>query len=372
MAIRPAGLCALPPLIVLALTLALGPASGQENGTRVRVDAVTTEPLDQTVSVIGRLVARQAGVVAARINGPIEEFLVEVGDRVEAGDVVAVLNRDLLTSRRDLAASQLQEALAKTATRSAARALARQEAKRIEGLKASAAFNQARADDVKQEVAIADAELQEAEANAATYRAELRLTEINLSYAEIRAPYPGVITRRHVEAGAYVQVGDPVVSMVADRNLEVEADVPFQRLSGLIPGTLVKISLDDGTEHWAVVRATVPAENPLTRTRAVRFVPEFGETVKPLADAQSVTVQVPVGAPRRVVTVHKDAVIKRGQQSIVYVVQEGNAELRPIRLGEAVGSRLEVLDGLNDGDVVVVRGNERLRPGDKVTVDGQT
>ena len=160
--------------------------------------------------------------------------------------------------------------------------------------------------------------------------------------------------------------------MVADRNLEVEADVPFQRLSGLIPGTLVKISLDDGTEHWAVVRATVPAENPLTRTRAVRFVPEFGETVKPLADAQSVTVQVPVGAPRRVVTVHKDAVIKRGQQSIVYVVQEGNAELRPIRLGEAVGSRLEVLDGLNDGDVVVVRGNERLRPGDKVTVDGQT
>ena len=84
------------------------------------------------------------------------------------------------------------------------------------------------------------------------------------------------------------------------------------------------------------------------------------------------TVKVPIGAPRDVLTVHKDAVIKRGPQSIVYVVEDGSANLRPVRLGEAVGSRLEVLEGLQDGDLVVVRGNERLRPGDKVSVDGAT
>ena len=330
------------------------------------------EPLSQTVPVIGRLVARQAGVVAARINGPIEEFMVEVGDRVEAGAVIALLNRDLLKARRDLAASELQEALAKMATKSAGLALAQQEKKRIEGLKTSAAFNKSRAEDVEQEVAIARAEKQESEANAATYRSELQLAEINLSYAEIRARYTGVITRRHAEAGSYVQVGDPVVSMVADESLEIEADVPYKRLAGLLPGTLTRFTLDDGSEHWAVVRAVVPTENPLTRTRAVRFIPEFGETERPLANEQSVTVSVPLGAPRDVLTVHKDAIIKRGGQSIVYVVQNGSAERRPISLGESVGSRIEVLNGLGDGDVVVVRGNERLRPGDKVTIDGQT
>ncbi|MDJ0951949.1 MAG: efflux RND transporter periplasmic adaptor subunit [Alphaproteobacteria bacterium] len=368
----PAGRLAVLFLACLALSPATAAAQGQNGATAVRVDTVVMEPLSQTVPVIGRLVARQAGVVAARINGPIEEFMVEVGDRVEAGDVIAILNRDLLTARRDLAASELQEALAKMATKSAGLALAQQEKKRIEGLKSSAAFNKSRAEDVEQEVAIAKAEMQESEANAATYRSELRLAEINLSYAEVRARYAGVVTRRHAEAGSYVQVGDPVVSMVADESLEIEADVPYQRLAGLVPGTLTRFTLDDGSEHWAIVRAVVPTENPLTRTRAVRFIPEFGETERPLANEQSVTVSVPLGAPRDVLTVHKDAIIKRGGQSIVYVVQNGSAELRPIRLGEAVGSRLEVLDGLGDGDVVVVRGNERLRPGDKVTIDGQT
>ncbi len=101
----PAGRLAVLSFACLALSPATAAAQGENGTTAVRVDTVVMEPLSQTVPVIGRLVARQAGVVAARINGPIEEFMVEVGDRVEAGDVIAVLNRDLLTARRDLAAS---------------------------------------------------------------------------------------------------------------------------------------------------------------------------------------------------------------------------------------------------------------------------
>jgi multidrug efflux pump subunit AcrA (membrane-fusion protein) len=68
--------------------------------------------------------------------------------------------------------------------------------------------------------------------------------------------------------------------------------------------------------------------------------------------------------------VHKDAVIKRGPASLVYVVEGDTAEMRRITLGEPTGSRYEVLDGLKEGESVVVRGNERLRPGDKVRIDG--
>jgi RND family efflux transporter MFP subunit len=362
--------------LALALAIFCAPiwsaasAAAQEDQMIVRVDRVRVEPLAQKVPVLGRLVARQAGVVAARIDGPVETFHVEVGDRVEAGQVIAELNRTYLQAVRNSTAAKLAKSKAELATANAELGLARQELKRLERLKKSAAFSQARYDDARQNVAIADGKVKEAEAEVLAAEAELEIDAINLAYAEIRAPYGGVVSQRMSEAGAYLQKGAPVVRMIADRSLEIEADVPFQRLSGLEPGAQVGFTLDDGTTHSAMVRAIVPEENPLTRTRAVRFVPEFGLTTKPLAAEQSVTVYVPAGAPRDVLTVHKDAVIKRGPASLVYVVEKDTAEMRRITLGEPTGSRYEVLDGLSEGEQVVVRGNERLRPGDKVTVDG--
>ncbi len=365
-------------MVRLALVLLTGIAAvgtvpfalAQDEPTLVRVDRVRLEPLAQTVPVLGRLVARQAGEVAARINGPVEAFQVEVGDRVDAGQVIAQLNQRYLKAERDLAAAELAKTKAQISTAQAELRLARQELKRLAGLKKSAAFNQARFDDASQNVVIAEGKVKEAEATALSAQADLELNEINLSYAEIRAPYSGVISQRLTEAGAYVQTGDAVVRMVADQSLEIEADVPFQRLSGVKPGTRVGVKLDDGTSHSATARAIVPEENPLTRTRAVRFVPKFGEINRPLAANQSVTVYVPVGARRDVLTVHKDAVIQRGSKSLVYVVKNGAAEMREINLGEPTGGRFEVVDGLQENEPVVVRGNERLRHGDKVRTNG--
>ena len=356
---------------LLAIWLTAAPIAAQE-AALVRVDKVTRQVMSQTVPVIGRLVARQAGEVSARIDGPIETFLVEVGDRVEAGQVIAVLNRDSLKAHRDIAASQLGEMRAELATEEAEEALARQEFQRLEGLKKSAAFSQARHEDSRQTVAIAAAKVRRAASAVASAEAELRLHDINLSYTEVRAPYDGVVTRRMSEAGTYVGIGDPLVYLIADRSLEIEADVPFQRLTGLTPGTRVALTLDDGTRHEASVRATLPSENPLTRTRAVRFVPRFNGVVTSLADAQSVTVQVPAGRAQEVLTVHKDAIVRHQGKEIVYVVKDGSAESRPIRVGEALGSRLEVIEGLAEGEAVVVRGNERLLPGAKVIVDGES
>ena len=81
-------------------------------------------------------------------------------------------------------------------------------------------------------------------------------------------------------------------------------------------------------------------------------------------------VKVPVGAARNIMAVHKDAIIRRGANAIVYVVVDNIANPRPVELGEAVGVKFEVLSGLSDGDSVVIRGNERLRPGASVTTGG--
>jgi len=358
-------------LLAVCLWAVAWPAAAQDTQV-VGVDKVITEPLSQTVPVIGRLVARQSGVVAARINGPVKEFHVDVGDRVQADQIIATLDRAALQAQRDLRAGTLEEARSDLATSKAELALSQQDLERVERLKQSAAFSQARYDDARQNVAIANAEVRKAESAIATAAAELRLYEIYLFDADIRAPYDGVVTQRITETGAYVMTGDAIVHMISDTSLEIEADVPYERLSGLKAGTRIWAALADGTRHQAVVRSIVPSENPLTRTRAVRFSPRFGDIGKPLADAQTVTVEIPIGSPRQVTTVHKDALVQRPAGAVVYVVEGDTAQVRPVKLGAAVGSRLEVTSGLREGDLVVTRGNERLQPGAKVRIGGNS
>lgn len=355
------------PAILFLLALAFAwPALAQDRGpTPVGVDTVIEEDLAQTMPVIGRLVAQRTGVVASRINGPIGAFNVEVGDRVAAGDIIATLIDNVLVANRDLWRAELQEAESGVGTRRAELALRRQELKRLEDLEGSSAFSPARVADKRQEVAIAQSALGEQQASVGIAEANLRRAEINLYNAQIRAPYPGVVTARHTEVGSYVSVGDQLITMVDDRSLEIEADVPTERVGGLRAGTLVSYRIPSAEAEMAVVRAIVPDENPLTRTRSVRFTASLAEEIM-LAANQSVTLDVPIGAPRRVVSVHKDAILERGGSQTVVVVADGAAEFRPVTLGAAIGSRFEVIAGLSMGDVVVVRGNERLRPGQPV------
>ncbi len=355
-------------LILLAAVAAGMPAHAQD-ASLVFVDKIRTEPLSQTVPVIGRLVALQSGEVASRIGGAVTEFHVEVGDVVDKGQVLAELDTALLEVELAIAQGELRQAEAELMSNQAQLKLNEQELARFAGLEGSQAFSKARFEDAQQNVERAKAVIQGTEATIATRRASVQLRRLNLEYARIRAPYRGVVIRRMVEAGAYVTLGTPVVRMMADLNLEVEADVPANRLASLTPGTPVGIVLDDGSEHRAVVRAILPTENPLTRTRTVRLTPEFAGGMAGMADAQSVTVKVPVGVARNVLTVHKDAIITRGGKKVVYVVRGDSAEMRPVVLGEATGGRIEVLEGLKDGEEVVIRGNERLQPGAKVRVE---
>lgn len=349
------------------LTLVPGIAAAQEQPAVVGVDPVRTEPLSQTAPVIGRIVTRRQGPVAARVAGRVDAVAVEVGDRIAKGDPLVLLDAEPLQFERDLAQAQYEAALAEAATAEEQLDLLEGERERLARLEGSAAFSRAQLVDKENEIEVARSRIGTAEARVSQYRAQLQLKARDLEDAVIRAPFPGVVGTRHVNAGAYVRVGDPVVNLIDDGALEIEADVPSDRLAGLEPDTVVDVTLDDGTTHEARVRALVPEENPMTRTRAVRFTPEFGETEKPLAVSQSLTLHLPIGSSRRVATVHKDAVIQRPDGAMVYVVEDGSAAVRPVRLGEAVGGRFEVLDGLSEGDLVVVRGNERLRPGQAVT-----
>lgn len=363
---------ALSQLFFIALglaALAAPPIAQAQQPSLVGIDEIRTEPLAQTQPVIGRFVARQAGEVAARTAGAVTQMAVQVGDRVKAGDVIAALDIDRLTWQRDLVASTSKEMTALQKSAKAQLDKRRQELARLEGIRTSAAFSQARYDDAVQDVLSAESAVVAAAAVLARVQSNLRLAQDDLDHGTVLAPYDGVVSFRHTEVGAYVRVGDAVVSLVNESDLEIEADVPYNRIAGLQPGTVVTVSLADQTEHNAVVRAVGAEENAMTRTRLVRFTPVIEGATVPNAVGESVSVLLPLGAARDVVTVHKDAVLKRQGLSLVYLVdEESNAQIRPVELGEAVGPRFVVFSGVVPGDRVVVRGNERLRPGQAVTI----
>ena len=329
-------------VVVLAAGLFATAAAAQKRVTPVRIDAVTRGPLVQTIPVIGRLVARQSGPVAARSAGPVDEVLVEVGDRVKKGQVLVRLVTETLKAQREVRIAELTRARL---------VLNRFERLRQRG---SAAFPRARYETAVQDVARA--------------AAALKLAQIGLDYAEIRAPYPGVITVRNTETGAYLKIGDTVVTMVNDLMLEIEADVPANRIGGLGAGAAVTFRIDSrpGRRFAARVRAVIPVDNPMTRTRAVRFTPDQAAGGDGIAVNQSVTVDIPIGKRRLVVSVHKDAIVHKLGRTLVFVAADGKAMIRPVRLGDAVGNRFIVVEGLRPGELVVVRGNERLRPGQAI------
>ena len=345
-----------------------GKKSGGPPPKAVRVDAVIVEPKSQTYPVIGRLVAQRTGAVAARINGAVVEMNANVGDRVNKGDIIAVLAIERLTAQRDKYAAALATRRAMVQTAQAEASKTAQELRRMSNLKKSSAFSRARYEDLQRDVDARQATLIERRSQQKEAQAELDQVAIDLYNGRIRAPYSGVVSEKHTEIGSYVNVGNPVVTLISDTEIEVEAEVPSDRIAGLSPGTIVRFRLDDGTDHRATVRSIIPRENARTRTRPVRFTPKFGEKSSRFAINQSVTVLVPIGKIQQVVTVHKDAIVHRGPNRVVSIVRNGKAFPRQVTLGVAVGNRYIVEKGLKAGDQVVTHGNETLPPGAAVRI----
>ncbi len=329
------------------------------------VDPVIVEPLTLNLSIIGRLVSLQAGTVAAETSGSIAAVAVEVGDRVATGQALARLDTSTLMWRLQSAKATVTERQARTVEAGAALRMAEAELKRLEKLRPSTAFPFARYEDKVEEVGQLQAAVQAAQAALEHARAEVRLAEIELAKAEIRAPYPGVVHKRHVEVGSYIAAGAEIVALVNDRNLEVEADVAAEHVADLTPGTGGRVRIGPDLTVPTTVRAVVPAEDSKTRTRVVRFTFDAPPAAS-LAANQSVVVTLQVGGRHKVPTVSKDAIISRGDHTIVFVIEESVAKSRTVLLGRGIGGRLTVEDGLKAGERVVVRGNETLRSGQTV------
>lgn len=356
-------------LFFSALLICLGasPALAQR-AALISVDTVAEQLFAERSPVIGRLAARQGGEVAAQVNGRVAEVLVEVGNVVQAGEVMVRLDTRRLSLVKEQAGVRQAEASAQFNTAQTELALARQQAQRLESLALEGTKSVSRAsyDDAVAARKIAAARVEVARHNMASAAASMAMAELDLAYAEVPAPYTGTVIERFSEVGSYVQTGQPVVRLLADQQLEVAADVPHALIAGLTPELEVPVEINN-QEHRAKLRAIVPEEEVRTRTRPVRFTLQLQGDPGVLASGQSVQVWLPTGPERSALAIHKDALVRRRGEVVVFVVIDGKAQPRTVQTGATAGARIEVT-GLMAGEQVVVRGNEGLQPGQPVQV----
>ncbi|MCR9114179.1 MAG: efflux RND transporter periplasmic adaptor subunit [Rhodobacteraceae bacterium] len=357
-------------LRLLTVCLALASAQGvvaQQREAAVGVQTVELQTLSETVPVFAEIVTARNGAVASRVAGSIDTIHVLAGSPVQEGDLLIELNRDLLSIRVRQARARLLEADASVDTAEVRLASARTSFDRIDALRESSSFSQGRFDDAQSEVQLARAQLAEAHARRESANAQLAEAEYQLERSMIRAPFSGVVLEIQTIPGAVIQAGTPVATILDTESFEIEASIPARFVVDLRPGQMVQGTLETGEVLDLQLRAILPVEDPSTRLRAVRFSAAGLSEVRNLAVGQSLTVDVPVGEAREVTSVPKDALVQARGGWTVFVVADGKAELRQVEIGVPAGDRYEVLSGLAPGDQVVVRGNERLRPGQAIS-----
>ncbi|MGF1649195.1 MAG: efflux RND transporter periplasmic adaptor subunit [Hyphomicrobiaceae bacterium] len=362
------GVMTLAVTIVLLSALPVDGASAQGGPAVVTVEVVTETAIADTRTVIGQLTAAVEASIATRVAGVVDTVQVTVGDRVRTGDILITLDRVLLDIERANLVADVEVAKAGVIVAEADVKQARLSFERQAALRQSGAFSRGRFEDLEQEVAKARAALDRSVAQRK--RAEAGLAEIDyrITHSEIKAPFAGSVIARVAQPGAYVQVGAPLVTLLDITQLEIEADIPVDLVDGLSEGQDVMAEFQGGASIVANVRAIVPVQSVSTRTRPVRFAFDASELDdQRLARGKTVMLAIPASTPRRVRAVPKDALVDGNGTWTVFVVVDGKAEVRRVAIGAASGRYVEVLSGVEVGEQVVVRGNERLRPGQSVT-----
>ena len=359
---------------LITATLSISPANAETSKNKkartitVVVDTVDYYTSNETSTILGQIVALQRGEIAAEVKGTIQEIFVSIGDKVKAGTPLAQIDPTRLKLSAEIAHAEetLRSAQIKQAKADAE--IAKINLERMERLKSSAAFTQSRYDDLKQQSLRTNAAAIAANANKRIATANRKLAERDLKLTTITAPYAAIVTKRHTHIGAHINEGDSAFTLTDHSSIEIEADVPNTFLSQRhLINQVVDIKFANNKTSKANIRAILPEENPRTRTRTVRFRLQNTKFHRPPPIQSSVEIAFPSQSLNPQLTVAKDAVIQRGGQNVVMVATDKGATMRPVTIGETLGNRFTVIAGLKAGELVVVRGNERLKEGAKLT-----
>ncbi|HSK39855.1 MAG TPA: efflux RND transporter periplasmic adaptor subunit [Arenibaculum sp.] len=344
-------------------------APGEPPPVAVSVVTTTPEALPITNELPGRIAPTRIAEVRPRVSGIIVERVFEQGSMVERGDVLYRIDPAPFRLQVDSARATLQRA-------EAVRLQARQQADRQSELRER---NVASGQQYDNAIAV----LAQADADVASARAGLAAAELDLQYAEVKAPIGGRIGRALITEGALVgangsenlatiQQLDPVYAdftQSATELLELRRALEVGALTSSDPGeATVRLRMDDGSEYPHAGRLLFSEAAVDASTGQVTLRGEFPNPDGDLLPGMYVRVVIEQGIQPNAIAVPQQAVQRdAGGQAQVYVVgEDGSIEIRPVQAGRVLGDRWVVDQGLNSGERVVVEGFQKIRPGARV------
>lgn len=346
----------------------------------ISVASAVRREIAQSIPVSGTLVARDEVLVGARVEGlRLEEYLVDIGDEVEAGQVLARLDRAALDTQLERNASEIAKAEAAIAHASAA--INEAEASEVE---ARAALG--RAQTLKQSGNVTDETLQAREtaarvasARVGAQRQNLRIAEaekgvvdaqrrelsLSLARAEVRAPTAGIISHRAARIGqAAGLTGEPLFRIISAGAVELEASVPEARLHTVEPGQLVIVELPGQAKPvLGSVRLVSPVIDPATRLGSVHISLMIEAMPRPGMFARA-TIET---EHHNGLVIPRSAVLVGVEGPRVQVIENGVVATRDVTLGVTDAGGIEIIKGLEPGEDVVARAGGFLRDGNRIT-----
>ncbi|WP_029012663.1 efflux RND transporter periplasmic adaptor subunit [Niveispirillum irakense] len=339
-------------VIVLPLMLALagcGDKKVEEKPARpVRVTEVALSALNQQSHYTGTIVARTEVQAAFRTGGRIAARLVEVGEQIKAGQVLAKLDPADLTLALRAAEAQLAQAEAQAQQANA-------DLRRYTPLLASGTVSQAQFDRVKATADAANGQLNEARSGLARARNDL-------SYADLTLTQAGTVTELVADAGQVVAAGQAVLRVATDLGREVVIDVPESQVTRLNVGDSATVSVwaDREVNLTGKVREITPAADAATRTFRLRVaLPD--DQAAPLLLGMTATVRFDATAPDGMV-LPPSALFQDGDKPAVWVLSQkrDRVELRPVTVAAYRADAVVIQNGLKPGELVVTAGVHRL------------
>jgi len=347
--------------IVALAALALLPAcqrASEEAAPEIRPVRVTTvenRSASGTVSLTGTVQAQTEINQSFRIDGRLIERMVDIGDRVKPGQLVARLDPQNEESSLQSARAQLTAARAQLVE-------ARTNHARMRDLVAQDAVPRASFD---QAVAL----LKTAESQVESVQSQLTLAQNRLSYTRLLSDVAGVVTARGAEPGEVVAVGRMIVQVAREGARDAVLDVPgrIKDIAPKNPQITVALTDDPRVTVTGQVREVAPRADPVTGTFAVRVRLIDPPPAMRLGSTVTAKMQLPEALA---IEVPASALVRADGKTAVWVVDKASStvSLRNVQLGGGDANTVQVAAGLDPGDVVVIAGVQALRPGQKVRV----
>lgn len=342
--------------IAIFLFLSLVPLTFAET---VPVSVISPKPaeLGETLHFSGSVVALRNANVSVRVDGLVEEIIVDAGARVKKGQPLLRLDNELATLQHKQALA-VQEQAEATKTESA-RLLS--ESQRLQK---SNHVSQNEVSTRQANFALADAALKSARANA-------ELAAATLKRHTLLSPFDGVVSQRLTDNGEWLSRGDPAFAIVSPEEVVVDVSIPQERYADILADTSVRLCPDTRPGYCvdANVAAIIPVGN--TTARAIRVRLKADDPVDGLLPGTSAVAEFSIsasnGQPRLLIS--RDALLHHPDGSYsVFVASQDKASRRKITVGREFSGQIEVIEGLQRDDNVVIRGNELLSDGQDIRI----